>query len=317
MEIRRPPAELIPFGLRAMKMVALANGEFADAERNLLGSVQGLFGSNVDIDALDPIEPDELAAKLVDPALRRQFLRGMVLLSLIDGEASPAEAAIVERFAKALGVTSPDLQTLRNIADKNLMRARFDIGRRFFGGRKAVEMAKAKGIGWVASTLAAMAGIREDKTIADRYRALADAPEGSLGRAYADFVKKNEFTFPGEKGSPPEAVVFHDLTHVLSGYGTDPAGELQVLAFHAGCRREGDDPFSFLMFGIAEFHLGLSMSPVASASKGQLVDLPAVFRALERGSKCTVDPTTGWDPWPVMNEPLEGLRERYGIAPLE
>lgn len=42
----------------------------------------------------------------------------MVVLSLIDCEASPAEAAIVERFAVALDVASDDLGALRNLADK-------------------------------------------------------------------------------------------------------------------------------------------------------------------------------------------------------
>ena len=126
---------------------------------------------------------------------------------------------------------------------------------RFFARRKMIELTKEKGIGWLARTLTVMAGLREDAEIAGRYRAREGAPPGSLGRTYFEFIRGNEFSFPGERGSPPEAVAFHDLTHVLSGYGTDPSGELQVLAFHAGCRREEHDPFSFLMFGIAEFHL--------------------------------------------------------------
>jgi hypothetical protein len=40
-----------------------------------------------------------------------------------------------------------------------------------------------------------------------------------------------------------------------------------------------------------------------------------MFRALERGAACKIDPTDGWDPWPVMNESLETLRARYGISP--
>jgi hypothetical protein len=67
------------------------------------------------------------------------------------------------------------------------------------------------------------------------------------------------------------------------------------------------------MFGIAEFHLGLAMSPVAKGSQGKL-DPVLLFRAIERGAACTIDPTEGWDPWPVMHEPLESLRARYGIG---
>lgn len=314
MKLYQPSPELVPFGLRAMKMVACADGALTDDERRLLATAQATFGTSLDLDALPPIEPEELAAALTDPAGRRQIIRGMMVLSLIDGEASPAEAALVERFAKALGVESANLTALRHLADKHLLRARFDIARRFFAREKVLEFTAEKGVGWLARTLAAMAGLREDREIAGRYRALEHAPAGSLGRAYFDFIKENHFTFPGEKGSPPEVIALHDLTHVLAGYATDPEGELQVLAFHTGCRRDDHDPFSFILFGIAEFHLGLAMSPVAAATKGKL-DPELMFKALKRGSACTIDPTEGWDPWPVMHEQLSTLRERYGIAP--
>ena len=29
-----------------------------------------------------------------------------------------------------------------------------------------------------------------------------------------------------------------------------------------------------------------------------------------------LDPTDGWEPWPVMDQPLEALRAEYGIPPL-
>lgn len=316
MDIHIPPPELIPYGLRAMKMVAAADGIFGEAERGLLRTVQQVVGSSHDVDALPPIEPEELAQHLVDPALRRQIVRGMIILSIVDGEASAAEARVVERFAAALGIDSPDVGALQHIADGRLVVARFDIARRFFAREKMTELTRQKGLGWLAKTLATMAGVTEDRATAARYRALGQAPAGSLGRAYYDFNVQNQFTLPGEKGAPPEAVVYHDLTHVLSGYGTDPAGEMQVLAFHAGCRREEHDPFSFLMFGIAEFQLGIGMSPVATASKG-MFDPPKVFRALQRGRACTIDPTKGWDPWPVMNRPLADLRAEYGIPTLD
>lgn len=314
MQLLKPPPELVPFGLRAMKTVATADGSFSDSERHLLATAQSVFGTDVDVDSLETITPEELAGRLTDPAMRRQIVRGMVVLSLVDGEASPAETATVDAFARALGVDSRDLVALRDLADKHFLRARFDIARRFFAREKGLEYAKEKGLGWVVRSLTVMAGLREDAGIAARYRALEACPAGSLGRAYFDFVRGNGYSFPGERGSPAEMIALHDLTHVLSGYGTDPDGELQVLAFHAGCRREEKDPFSFLMFGIAEFHLGLAMSPVATGSTGKL-DPVKMFRALERGSACTIDPTDGWDPWPVMNEPLPALREQYRIPP--
>lgn len=313
MKLVRPSPEMLPFGLRAMKMIASADGAISDTERSLIAAAQHAFGSDVDLDALGPIEPEELAAAMPDPIARKQIVRGMIVLSLMDGEASPAEAALVERFARALGVDGTDLATLHSLSEQHFLRARFDIARRFFAREKLLEYTAEKGFGWLARSLAAMAGLREDAAIAKRYRDLEHAPEGSLGRGYFDFIKRNGYSFPGEKGSPPEFISLHDLTHVLSGYGTDPEGELQVLAFHTGCRRDDHDPFSFMLFGIAEFHLGLAMSPVASGSKGKL-DPTLMWKALERGSHCTIDPTVGWDPWPVMHEQLTTLRERYCIS---
>lgn len=316
MELLIPPPDVIPFGLRALKAVASADGNFDASERALLRTMQGFFGADHDLDALAPIEPEALARAVSDPVLRRQLVRGMIILSIIDGEASPAEARVVEGYAAALGIGGPDLTALKHLAEGRLLVARFDIARRFFAREKMVEMTRQKGLRWLGKTLASMAGVVENAGIAAPYRALKDAPEGSLGRAYHDFTVQNQFSFPGEKGAPPEAVVFHDLTHVLSGYGADPAGEMQVLAFHAGCRREENDPFSFLLFGIAEFHLGLGMSPVATTAKG-MFDPPKVLRALARGRGCAIDPTMGWDPWPVMHRPLEELRREYAIAPLD
>lgn len=315
MELHIPEPHVVPFGLRALKMIATADGTFSEAERRMLGTVQGIFGTNLDIDALPSIEPAELAAALPNPAQRRQIVRGMIVLSLMDGEASPAEAGIIHRFAKGLAVETPDLVTLQTLADKSFVRARFDIARRFWAREKAIESAREKGVVWLARSLAAMAGLLVDDDTARRYRALEHAPAGSLGRGYFDFIRSNGFSFPGEKGSPPEFISLHDLTHVLSGYATDPEGELQVLSFHAGCRREEKDPFSFLLFGIAEFHLGLALSPIATGSRGKL-DPSLMFNALRRGAACTIDPTEGWDPWPVMNEPLAALRERYNISPV-
>ncbi|MBM4268448.1 MAG: hypothetical protein FJ144_17860 [Deltaproteobacteria bacterium] len=76
---------------------------------------------------------------------------------------------------------------------------------------------------------------------------LAAMPDGSLGRAYLDFMVAQGITAEGLAGmstgiwnedGPPEMVTFqswsrdmHDLWHVAVGYGPDPLGELCLLAF--------------------------------------------------------------------------------------
>ena len=88
--------------------------------------------------------------------------------------------------------------------------------------------------------------------IARRSRA---CPEGSLGRAYLDYLERNGFAPDGllevqnrvqarwerEEGMPPldplrawyrdRTILMHDLFHVLTDYGTDELGEGTLLAF--------------------------------------------------------------------------------------
>ena len=314
MDLYLPPTTLLPFGMRAMKMIAEADGTFGAEERDLIQTAQRLFRVEIPLEELTPITPAELAAQIAHPALRKQLVRGMTLLTLIDGEASPEEVSLVSAFADAMEVDSADLEAIRHLAGGQMMRARFDVMRRFWAREKIQEFAKEKGMRWVASTLLAMANLKEDTAMAARYRALGECPEGSFGRGYFDFITQNEFSFPGERGSPPEPISLHDMTHVLSGYGTDPAGELQVLGFHAGCRGEEKDPFSFLLFGVVQFHMGVRLTPVAHAERGFL-DPGKVLAAVMRGKACAIDPTDGWDPWPHMNRSLTELRDELGIPP--
>jgi ubiquinone biosynthesis protein COQ4 len=92
-------------------------------------------------------------------------------------------------------------------------------------------------------------------TLSDRAQ-LAALPDGSFGRTYSHFMEQEQLTAEGlvaasqswEKDSvPPEVELFrermrdaHDLTHVLTGYGRDPLGEICLLAFmHAHSRNPG------------------------------------------------------------------------------
>ena len=81
---------------------------------------------------------------------------------------------------------------------------------------------------------------------------------------------------------------------MLSGYGTDPEGEIQQAAFEAGFKRS--DGFFFLLFGVLQFHLGVRVTPVAKAQRG-LFDVKRVLRATERGAACKVDLGAGFDPF--------------------
>jgi ubiquinone biosynthesis protein Coq4 len=153
---------------------------------------------------------------------------------------------------------------------------------------------------------------RGEPAVAERYRALSQCAHGTLGHQLYQHYRDNGFAFPGENHGIPEFAVFHDIGHLLSGYGTDPAGEIQQAAFQAGFLRH--DGFTFLLFGILQFHLGLRLTPIAKAEHG-FFDVTRVLRAAERGAQCRVD-ITDFDLFAHAHEPLDELRARLGVPPL-
>lgn len=75
---------------------------------------------------------------------------------------------------------------------------------------------------------------------------LARLPSGSVGRTYLDFMRNEDLSADGlvaassadERATHPDIQLFrarmrdaHDITHILTGYGRDPLGELCLLAF--------------------------------------------------------------------------------------
>jgi ubiquinone biosynthesis protein COQ4 len=111
---------------------------------------------------------------------------------------------------------------------------------------------------FAASTTGA-AVIRERRRLLDtlsdgaRLKAL---PQGSFGQTYFNFMEEEQLTAEGlvqasqsweNEPVPPDFELFrermrdaHDLTHVLTGYGRDPLGEVCLLAFmYAHARNPG------------------------------------------------------------------------------
>ena len=314
MEFKRPSPEQAYWGLRAMKTVALADGALDASELHMMEAIQRVLGTNHPLEQLTPITPADLARGIPDRQIRHQLVQGMIVMSLIDGEAKPEEADLVEQFATALGVDVPEVKTLQHFLKREILQLRLDLVRRFWVRDKIKALWNEEGLHGVFKVVGGMLGQYHNQELAAKYQALEHYPAGSLGRAYYEYIRGNGFGLPGEKGGPPEIVVFHDLTHVLSGYGTDPAGEVQVASFSAGYRRR--DAFLFVFFVLLQFHAGVRMTPITKARTG-FFDTEKALIAMQRGAAMNVDLTEGWDYWPVMGEQVEELRKRYNILPAE
>ena len=314
MELNIPSAEQAYWGLRAMKTVAMADGALDASERQMLESIQRIFGTTYDLRQLALITPTELARAFPDPQLRRQLVQGLVIMTLIDGKVSPKETDYVEQFSQALGIEAREVKNLRHILKGEILQLRLDLVRRFWLRQKVAEVWNKEGIRGLLKFVRGMMGRYEHKELAARYQSLEHCPPGSLGRSLWEYWHENGFALPGQKGGAPEPIVFHDCAHVLSGYGTTPEEEVQVACFSAGFQRR--EPWMFVFFVLLQFHVGIRMTPITKARTGMFDPLKAMI-AIRRGAAMNVDLNDGWDYWPVMKEQVEELRRRYNILPIE
>jgi hypothetical protein len=294
---------------RALRGIAGADGTVTAAEEAMIDGLARLHGHALDADALDPISPAALAAQLTDAHRRKRAVQLAIVTALVDEEPSEERARAVRDFAEALDIRDEGLRVLYRFTHGHRLLARFDMVRRlsrFMRARKDFP-------GMLAFLRPTLGLSGPDPELAAPYLALRDCAPGTFGRALFDHYEENHFAFPGQPNGIPAIGVFHDVGHVLSGYGTDPQGEIQQAAFQAGFSR--NDGFTFLLFGILQFHLGVRLTPIAQAQHG-LFDVARVLRAAERGAACRVD-LGDFDLFAHANVPLEALREQLGVPPLE
>jgi hypothetical protein len=307
-----PTTEELGYGLRALKTIAVSDGALHETEREVIAAAQRVFGDARPLDSIEPITPAELSQGITSPAARKQLLGGMIVMCMADGEVSREEAAQVAAFALAMGVDDSSIANLQRIAKGQLLRARLDILRRQWAVRKIRAMAEEQGVGVYFKAILGMLRVREDSETVARFRAFEQYPAGSLGRGYYEYIVSNGFSFPGEKGAPPEAMLFHDLTHVLSGYKTSPTEEILVATFSAGYSTR--EVHNWLMFVLSQFQLGLQTAPNVKPEVMQL-DPRRLIIAYRRGAAVRLDLNEGWDPWPLLDRPVEAVRAELNILP--
>jgi hypothetical protein len=301
-----PPGELI-LVLRALRSVAVANDRFTSAERALIDGVARIHGRDVRPESLEPISFADVAREVRDPHRRKRAVQLAIVMALVEGTPSYNTEIAVRELATALGIDEGGLSVLYQVTHGRGVIARVDMFRRF-----TKFLRNADGFPGVLDFALPMLGIGAgDPRLAAKYHALEGCKPGTFGRALHDHFVENQFKFPGEPGGIP--MIFHDLGHVLAGYGTDPQGEIQQAAFQAGFARR--DGFTFLLFGILQFHNGMRITPVAKGYRG-LFDVPLVLEALRRGALCTEDLSEGFDVFPRKDQPLEEVREDLGIPPV-
>lgn len=292
--------------LAALRTIAQSNEHYDAEEIAFIEGVARLHNVNLRAAELQPMAFDEVARVVTDAHKRKRAVQLAIVMALVEGTPPPATHAAVQSFATALELDEAGLDVLMEVAHGHAFLARFDMFRRLSRFMRNVSDFP----GMLGMALPIM-GLRGDAELARAYRRLESCAPGTLGRAYFDFITLNGFRFPGEPGGIP--LTFHDIGHVLSGYGTDPQGEIQQAAFQAGYARR--DGFSFLLFGILQFHIGLRITPVAKGYEG-LFDVARVLEALRRGAACKVDLSDGYDLFANKARRLDDVRAELGVPAL-
>jgi ubiquinone biosynthesis protein COQ4 len=142
--------------------------------------------------------------------------------------------------------------------------------------------------------------------------ALAALPEGTLGHAYADFLRSRGLT-PTVFDNPPTEVSdprmqyvvqrlrqTHDLWHVVTGHDTDPASEIALQAFTFAQVRA---PSSAILAAAGTLRAKLAMPREPIARR--------VLRSMRSGMRANPLPVFPWeDHW---STPLVEVRDMLGI----
>ena len=298
--------------LRALKGVALANGSVTDRERELLEMLAQLHGRSIEVSALPPVAPAEVAAAIAGEHPRKRLVQLAIITAMTDGEVTGDQERAVDELAAALEVDDRALKVLHDLAAHHLTLARFDLIRRVMPG-VLHDIWADEGFRGVAKFVRAVTGhLPAEPDVGWRYKQLGLLPKGTLGRTFWEHETRRKFLLPGETNGIPEKMIYHDFSHVLSGYDTNPEGEARIAAFLAGNKRS--DGFLFFMMIMGAGHLGLRINPNLVA-KGLFQPKP-ILHALERGAACKVDLTDHFDHWRYVERDLEEVRSELGIPPV-
>ncbi len=155
----------------------------------------------------------------------------------------------------------------------------------------------------------------------DNHDRLKRLPDGSLGRAYVDFMEKEGLSAQGlveeyerfDTGlmdQYPDSVRWyfdrrrdtHDLLHILTGYGRDALGEASLLAFSYAVNKG---------LGVAFIAYGAGLELRKSAPKDAKV-MKAVHEGYKLGK--AADDILKYDIMDLLERPLEQARQMLNIG---
>ncbi len=303
--------------LGAMHTVALTHGEGAvtpmDRETIVSAGAIVLGVEGFEVDGLELVDPEGLAATVADKEAAAQAVRMLAVMSLADGVADAGKTARVRAYAEALGVREGYLELLTEVAEDEVAQATACMVRKNAESFPHVDSSRLS-----ISAIAPFLPYKDapDPELEARYRALGELPDGSFGRAFFDHFDHNGFEFPGNPAGLAEGFTTpHDSAHVLSGYSTSEMGELCISTF-IGAMHPDHPMAAEVLPVIYSWHIGVKLNEIANSSHGAF-EPRHFWTAWQRGAATTTDIVAAdWDFWGATAVPLEELRAAYGVPPV-
>jgi hypothetical protein len=261
---------------------------------------------------LDPQPtPVQLGAAIPDTG-RLAAVQRLLLAAMLVPPLSTARFERLCEYASALGCADePALGDLRHHLAGRHRRLTTGLMRRFPPTDRIRDAWRKGSFGDRWRVIKAMLRL-PDAATASRYRALAELPEGTLGRAFFEHCRRYGFPLPGERRGLPEPMIFHDMGHCLVGATVEIDDEIRVGGFEAGCM--GERGFSMLEFALLLFNLGAKLPTDAAPAVGA-VNVDILLDSYADGRRSSLD-VLAWDPWADVNEQIAELRRRYRIPDL-
>lgn len=300
-------------------------GRLTPLQHALIESLtESMTGFVVPAGQVPRLGPEEFAYALSrrDENFRTRMVQFMMLCELVLVPLPEEVAARVERYARELSVDHECLRIARRFARGSLGLAIIDFQRSGYSETWTPERtehlhaSRALDEAWEMRC--------NDPELAQRWAALADCPEGSLGLAVSRFYAARGFTFPGLPESAPPLLAQHDWVHVLADYGSTVESEIEVFGFIA---RANDDPraFSLLAMVVSLFETGylargaglFEYDPGHLSQQGMP---PRLADAMRRGAEVANHRGSGVDflalDWfEHAHRPIEEVRAEFAVPP--
>ena len=178
----------------------VGDGPTGEQRRVIQSLATGYLGLDVNVDSLDSCGPAAMAAGVGATGAHRAA-ELLVLVEFCRHPSDPQQADLIETYLKPLG--GEDLAVVaRDVQSGHRERVTADWSR-------------------FKDAPATIPGITDDD-LSQQIRSREGCPAGSLGRGLFDFYVDLGLSFPGEPEGGDVSLAHHDVTHVLTGYGTTP-----------------------------------------------------------------------------------------------